>query len=445
MLILLISPIKTTYGQSSTPDLPVYIVQPGDTLNLIALKFNTNSADLIAVNNISDPNFLQVNTQLLIPGISGISGILSYTPVTLGETPESIAKRNNIELNSLYKLNKITSPSEFFLGANIILVKDDDQTNLNNEMVMPSKITLQEIAISSGVNTWQLTQSNQKMYPWQILPKEILTGVDNSPSSSIAELQFNGLPLTQGETTSLIINSANGTAKLTFIDKETDFVENEGHLVAIFGVHALQEPGLYPFHLEYSDSQHESKIIDQMVLVQSGFYPQDPVLYVDPSTLDETITVPEDELILNVTSNITPDKFWDGKFIKPVDEPSCIKSWFGNRRAYNDQSYNKFHTGVDFGVCANLNVFAPADGTVVYSGPLTIRGNATIIDHGLGVYSGFWHQEKILVEVGQKIKAGDLIGEIGTTGRSTGPHLHWELIVNGIQVNPLSWLENVYP
>ncbi len=252
---------------------------------------------MIAVNNISDPNFLQVNTQLLIPGISGVSGILSYTPVTLGETPESIAKRNNIELSSLYKLNKITSPSSF-LGANIILAKDDDQTNLNNEMIMPSKITLQELAISSGVNTWQITQSNQKMYPWQILPKEILTGGNNSPSNSIAEFQLNGLPLTQGETASIIIDSGNGTAKLIFIDKEIDFVENEGRLVAIFGVHALQEPGLYPFHLEYSDANHESKIIDQMVLVQSGFYPQDPVLYVDPTTLDETITVPEDELII---------------------------------------------------------------------------------------------------------------------------------------------------
>ncbi len=107
-----------------------------------------------------------------------------------------------------------------------------------------------------------------------------------------------------------------------------------------------------------------------------------------------------------MTSNITPDKYWDGKFIKPVDEPSCIKSWFGNRRSYNDQPYNKYHTGVDFGVCANLNVYAPADGTVVYTGPLTIRGNATIIDHGLGVYSGFWHQEIYWLKLVRKLKPG---------------------------------------
>ena len=107
--------------------------------------------------------------------------------------------------------------------------------------------------------------------------------------------------------------------------------------------------------------------------------------------------------------------------------------------------YDRFHTGVDFGVCANLNIYAPADGVVVFTGPLTVRGNATIIDHGFGIYSGFWHQSNIFVQVGNKVTAGDLIGEIGTTGRSTGPHLHWEVIANGIQVDPLDWLDIEFP
>jgi len=74
-----------------------------------------------------------------------------------------------------------------------------------------------------------------------------------------------------------------------------------------------------------------------------------------------------------------------------------------------------------------------------------VRGNATIIDHGWGIYSGMWHQSKINVEVGQMIKAGDVIGLVGGTGRVTGAHLHWELWVNGIQVDPMDWLENIYP
>jgi murein DD-endopeptidase MepM/ murein hydrolase activator NlpD len=96
-------------------------------------------------------------------------------------------------------------------------------------------------------------------------------------------------------------------------------------------------------------------------------------------------------------------------------------------------------------VCANLNIVAPADGVVVFAGPLTVRGNATIIDHGWGVYSGYWHQKEIKVKVGDRVKAGDIIGLIGATGRVTGPHLHWEMIINGIQVEPVDWLQNAYP
>ena len=65
----------------------------------------------------------------------------------------------------------------------------------------------------------------------------------------------------------------------------------------------------------------------------------------------------------------------------------------------------------------------------------------TIIDHGVGVYTGYWHQQESKVSVGQKLAYGELIGYVGNTGLSTGPHLHWEVWVNGIQVNPLEWID----
>ncbi|HZW04817.1 MAG TPA: M23 family metallopeptidase, partial [Anaerolineaceae bacterium] len=91
------------------------------------------------------------------------------------------------------------------------------------------------------------------------------------------------------------------------------------------------------------------------------------------------------------------------------------------------------------------NILAPAPGVVVFAGPQTVRGNATIIDHGWGVYSGIWHQAAINVQVGDRVETGQKIGEIGATGRVTGPHLHWEVWVGGVQVQPLDWLENEYP
>jgi len=101
---------------------------------------------------------------------------------------------------------------------------------------------------------------------------------------------------------------------------------------------------------------------------------------------------------------------------------------------------------MDFSVCANnLNIYAPAAGKVVFAGPLDVRGNAVILDHGHGVYSGYWHQSEMAVSVGDFLSPGQLIGIIGSTGRSTGPHLHWEIWVNGVQVNPYDWLVNSYP
>jgi murein DD-endopeptidase MepM/ murein hydrolase activator NlpD len=90
-------------------------------------------------------------------------------------------------------------------------------------------------------------------------------------------------------------------------------------------------------------------------------------------------------------------------------------------------------------------VYAPADGVVVFTGLKTVRGNATIIDHGEGIYSGLYHQAEIYVKVGDHVTAGELIGKIGDTGRVTGPHVHWDLWVNGIQVNPWKWYEESFP
>jgi len=92
-----------------------------------------------------------------------------------------------------------------------------------------------------------------------------------------------------------------------------------------------------------------------------------------------------------------------------------------------------------------LNIYAPAAGTVVFTGPLTALGNATYIDHGLGIFTGYGHQAEILVNIGDHVEPGQQIGIIGATGRVTGPHLHWEIWANGVRVNPVQWLENTYP
>jgi murein DD-endopeptidase MepM/ murein hydrolase activator NlpD len=96
-------------------------------------------------------------------------------------------------------------------------------------------------------------------------------------------------------------------------------------------------------------------------------------------------------------------------------------------------------------VDAGVPVYAPARGKVVFAALTQVRGNMTVIDHGVGVFSAYFHQSEIDVQVGQMVEPGTLIGKVGTTGLSTGPHLHWSLFVNGEYVDPLEWTRRVIP
>jgi murein DD-endopeptidase MepM/ murein hydrolase activator NlpD len=87
---------------------------------------------------------------------------------------------------------------------------------------------------------------------------------------------------------------------------------------------------------------------------------------------------------------------------------------------------------------------AAAPGIVVLADALNVRGNATIIDHGWGVFTGYWHQAEQFVRVGDVVTTGQPIGTIGATGRVSGAHLHWELWVSGVPVDPMQWVRQSF-
>jgi murein DD-endopeptidase MepM/ murein hydrolase activator NlpD len=237
------------------------------------------------------------------------------------------------------------------------------------------------------------------------------------------------------------------------VDHPLHFFPGEnGESLALQGVHALTNPGLYPLRLEATLADGRTVSFEQMVLVASGGYPQDSLLYVEPSLIDPAVTEPELQQVEAIVQPATPEKLWNGIYISPASayaDSTYFTSRFGYRRTYiglgTDIRVFGFHTGLDFGGGTGLPIEAPAAGRVIFAGPLTVRGNATIIDHGWGVYSGFWHQSEIQVQVGDMVEKGQVIGLVGGTGRVTGPHLHWEIWVNGIQVDPLQWLNEPFP
>ncbi|MGC8779579.1 MAG: peptidoglycan DD-metalloendopeptidase family protein [Anaerolineae bacterium] len=131
------------------------------------------------------------------------------------------------------------------------------------------------------------------------------------------------------------------------------------------------------------------------------------------------------------------------RFVTPLPADATYEhsSPFGSRRTYGGASGLSAHAGEDYAAAPGTPVLAPAAGRVVLAEPLFVRGNAVILDHGNGVFTGYWHLASLAVRAGERVDVGQVLGTVGNTGLSTGPHLHWELRIGGIAVDPLQWVE----
>jgi murein DD-endopeptidase MepM/ murein hydrolase activator NlpD len=456
-LAILLSFSQSVFAQTTSVDEARYIVQSGDTLYSIAIRFGISLTALTETNGITDPNQLFPGQELIIPGLEGVSGLLTTDTLGFGDSLAGMATRTSIPYETLVRINRITSPAEVYAGMNIILPQLSEVSSLNQQVSIRSNQTLLETAILQNSSPWSLALLNNRSNPTLILPGDRLFIQDAATEDEsigiypyIKEIQVAPLPLVQGHTSTISVSTyekAVVSGSLTGHDLAF-YQTGDQDVVAIQGIHAMQETGLYPITLFVKLEDGSMFSYEQQVYVASGDFPQDPPLIVDPITLDPAVTIPEEDQVIAIISNITPARQWSGIFTLPVAEPYCIKSWYGDRRSYNGSDYKYFHAGLDYGVCSELNpfaIYAPAPGTVVFTGQLTVRGNATIIDHGWGIFTGYWHQESILVNVGDQVTTGQEIGKIGATGRVNGPHLHWEIWANGVQVDPQDWLDMQFP
>ncbi len=113
---------------------------------------------------------------------------------------------------------------------------------------------------------------------------------------------------------------------------------------------------------------------------------------------------------------------------------------FGLRRFFNGEERNA-HSGLDFAVPRGTPVKAPADGVVTIVGDYFFNGRTVFVDHGQGFITMYCHLDDIVVKKGQEIKRGEVLGKVGATGRATGPHLHWNVSLNGKRVDPAIFLK----
>lgn len=146
----------------------------------------------------------------------------------------------------------------------------------------------------------------------------------------------------------------------------------------------------------------------------------------------------EKRLMDQLWGSSTPSPFWNSPFLMPLD--SKIIGPFGRRSVINDQPRSP-HTGVDLRGKKGTQVAASNSGQVVLTGNHFFTGNTVVIDHGAGIISMYFHLDEINVNRSDNISRGDVLGTVGSTGRVTGPHLHWGVRINGSRVDPGSLVE----
>jgi len=148
--------------------------------------------------------------------------------------------------------------------------------------------------------------------------------------------------------------------------------------------------------------------------------------------------VREDQLRAQQFATFDPAPRWSGTFIRPTDGEFTTR--FGQGRSINGGPVGGFHSGNDFAEDSGVPVRAAAAGRVSFAAAMPIRGNSVIIDHGGGVKSGYHHLSAINVAVDDIVLPGRIVGAVGATGFATGPHLHWEVTVWGVNVDGVTWL-----
>lgn len=243
----------------------------------------------------------------------------------------------------------------------------------------------------------------------------------------------------------------NGKAFFYSLDKVKNPLVKMGNKTLSVFPHPSQKDKIFtiiPINYKTKDKEKQiqvfsdNKIIDTLTLeITKGKYKKE-VLKVSKKHVSppkKTLKRIQDEYLkaMKIYNTFTDKNFIKTPFDLPMD--SKITSAFGNARLFNDQ-LKSYHSGTDFRAKVGTPVKAINDGVVVLVKDRYYAGGSVIVDHGMGIYSCYFHLSSYKVKVGQKVKKGDILALSGASGRITGPHLHLSIKVNGITVAPLDFM-----
>jgi hypothetical protein len=221
----------------------------------------------------------------------------------------------------------------------------------------------------------------------------------------------------------------------------TFFPYGGGH-AALFGIDLDMKPGTHAWRVGVVEPGREPRIAQGRVkIVRRDFHVErltvpNTMVDLDPET--ERRAVAESKQMATLYRTITPERLWRGKFTNPLGT-TAAGGGFGARRIINGQPRSP-HSGSDYSAPRGTPVVAVNAGKVALVAEFFFPGRLVILDHGLGLYTAYFHLDTIAVAEGERVERGQTLGTVGATGRATGPHLHFGAQVAGARVDPTTLL-----
>lgn len=275
--------------------------------------------------------------------------------------------------------------------------------------------------------------------PTQLPPT--LTPVPPTATPLPPTLQLLPPQIPQGGFALVILNTPSTTATATFQGRQYPMLRSGERSWAMVGIGAFADPGLYPITVSYTPpGRAQTSIVASLGVVHKDY----PVVNIDldaqtSALLAQDIIQAELAKRATIYSGYTAQRLWAGPFARP--NPGPLSSPYGEARSYNRGPVTDYHRGTDFVGDTGSPILAAAAGRVAFTGELKVRGNSVMIDHGAGVFTAYHHLSRIDAADGQSVAKGQLLGAMGATGLVTGPHLHWEVLVRGVEVDGQLWLD----
>ncbi len=246
----------------------------------------------------------------------------------------------------------------------------------------------------------------------------------------VAWLEIHGVP------ESAVLEGSLGGRPLSFFPYA-------GGRAALVGLDLETKPGIQPWRLAIMTHADPPQTVEgRLKILKRDFQVQRltlPTKMVDLDPETERRAVAEADQLRTLYRTVTPERFWRGRFTRPVGgtEPG---TGFGARRVINGHPKAP-HTGIDFGAAPGTPVVAVNDGRVALVADFFFPGRLVVIDHGLGLYTLYFHLQEAKVTDGERVSRGQPIGAVGATGRATGPHLHFGAHVGAARIDPATLFE----